>query len=853
MPHQIDRIVAAVESAIWAIHEPKLQEIAAFLDMRANMGWEDYRSVRAAFVPALGPEIFRDNEGRRIDVDGIRLVSLMGLLIPKANMLSEFSGGTSMAKFSRDFSQAVMDDSIRTILIYVDSPGGEGGGIAEASQLIRQARGDKRIVAFVEGMMGSAALWVGTSATVVVASRSADIGSQGVFAIHTETSKKDAAKGVTKTLIRSEQSPDKAAANKIEPLSDKGLADIQRQVNDMNRMFVSDLALNRGVSEKVVLNSFGRGAIFMAAEARERGMIDDVLLFSEFIDQERRLNANRTSVSVGGSQQMNVSTRVKAALFANGIIESMEVSDAECVAYLRGVCSARNLKLEDQSDDALVKMVQITELKPGDPKQKTVGIGADGKEYVTDVVEPARDAEALRDTALAEERARRAEITAAARTLGIPDREILAAHENNTSVEEARELFKTLAAKHNGPVSIVGGDASIDKFAMGVTGSFLERAGHEDKISSDERSYGFGLRDATLMEIARSTLEMHGMRPSGDRRTDARAFLAVGTQGEEPTKIVSGPDGSVQKLLVGTADPVANRRGDFPDALSNLMGKLLDIGYAQARRTFEVYTKSIPDVPDFKPKTFIETAVFQELDLIGEDEPHQQLRFENAIKAMIEVVRYGNKVGLTIEMVVDDDLGAFASQLESLARAAGDTVDNSCRTMLTCNPTMLDGTALFHADHNNLITSGGVPSATQAKEHRRVHRLIKGFGSSRPMNLPPVAALCPAALEEDALQTFTFFGDPKVAQTDSTINTHRGTVQPTIDSMLDAFSTAIWYTFSDPVLAPIAKAHLRGSGGMAGTRTTWSDPDTGSRYVALDMTLGLTPLNFRGAVKNPGT
>ena len=326
MAHQIDRIVAAFEGAIWLMHEAKLREAAAFLDMRSNMAWDDYQSVRLAFAPSLGPEAFRDSEGRRVDIDGIRMIRLSGVLAPKANMLMNFSGGTSMAKFSSDFNEAMLDDSVSTVLLFVDSPGGEPGGIPEASQVIREARGNKRIVTFVDGIMASASLWVGTAAEVVVASKSSVIGSQGAFAIHTEESKQNEAAGVTRTLIRAEQSPGKASANSVEPLSDEGHAEIRKQITDLNAMFIADLALNRGVSEKFILERFGRGAMFLAAEAKERGLVDDVLLFSEFIDKERRLSANITSVSVGGSQQMNVSTRVKAALFANGKTESLETT-----------------------------------------------------------------------------------------------------------------------------------------------------------------------------------------------------------------------------------------------------------------------------------------------------------------------------------------------------------------------------------------------------------------------------------------------------------------------------------------------------------------------------------------------
>lgn len=851
MPHQIDRVVRAMQSAVWAMEEQKLREIEAFLVLRAE-GWDDYAGARQAFMPQTGSDMFRDEEGRRVDVDGIRYLTVFGVLTPRANMLTSFSGGTSTSMYMKELQRAADDDNVKTILVHVDSPGGEAGMIAEASELMREVRSKKRIVVMAEGLMASGALWLGTAGSVVYATRGSLVGSQGAYTIHTDVSKMREEAGITDTVVRSGKN--KALANKVEPLTDAARAQLQERVDSINRLFVADLAKNRGVTEQFVLDRFGQGDVFRAAEAKERQMIDDVLPVNQVIERERRHNANRTSISIGGGK-MNVSTRVKAALLAAAVIETMEASDAECLAYLRGLCKAKGLKLEEQKDEDLIKLVYAEDSAEENAEDKaeetTTGIDAQGREYRTAVLEPVRQF-----TADGDERVRVAEITAIGRTLGVSSDDILTAHTDGLSVEEARKRFKEQATEANRGVSVVPGDSSIDKVCSGLTGAILERAGLVNEVTQDERANGASLSGLSMMEMARATLAVYGMRSSGDAETDALAFLSLGVPGGgHKVKFVPGLNGGVRKLMV--ADDVSvNRRGDHPDALSNLMGRMLDIRPPQAETTYPVYSRQLQDLPDFRPKTFLETAAFQELDLISEDDMHQQLKFESNLKATIEAHRYGNKVGLTFEMITDDDIGTFAQQLETLRDAAVYTLDNKCRSLLVSNPVLADGTVLFHSSRGNLISGGGslgAPSAAIAAEHRRLHRLIKGFGTTRPMNLPPRSALLPVAHEEVALQTFLVaVQDAKVANADSNINTVRGTITPTIDSMLDSFSADAWYTFSDTRQAPIVYAYLRGTGGARGTRTTWFDPDRGTRYVALDVAFGIAPFTARGSVKNNG-
>lgn len=78
-------------------------------------------------------------------------------------------------------SQAAADPEVRGILLNVDSPGGYYGGGPELSDAVRAAASVKPVVAFASGQMASLSYWVSVGATAIVASRSAAVGSIGVY------------------------------------------------------------------------------------------------------------------------------------------------------------------------------------------------------------------------------------------------------------------------------------------------------------------------------------------------------------------------------------------------------------------------------------------------------------------------------------------------------------------------------------------------------------------------------------------------------------------------------------------------------------------------------------------------
>ena len=85
------------------------------------------------------------------------IIDVKGVLFKRSNILTMLGIGTSIENMSAQFDLAMSDDSIKEVLLAVDSPGGEVSGTNAFAEKIYQARGKKPIKSRVDGMMASAA------------------------------------------------------------------------------------------------------------------------------------------------------------------------------------------------------------------------------------------------------------------------------------------------------------------------------------------------------------------------------------------------------------------------------------------------------------------------------------------------------------------------------------------------------------------------------------------------------------------------------------------------------------------------------------------------------------------------
>jgi signal peptide peptidase SppA len=264
------RVIDVID-APWAILPEKLLELRAIYAAHLRGDKIDIEAIEAKLGRPL------NNERKPYTLDGTTaIIPIDGVIGKKMNLFTKISGGASTQLIEQDLNAALADPAVASVLLAIDSPGGTVDGTeALADAIFNGRKKGKQIVALADGMMASAAYWIGSAAHEVFASdNSAKVGSIGVVATHEDYSQAEHQAGVKVTEITAGKY--KRSFSEHEPLSVEGRATIQSMVDHVYANFVDGVARNRGVTSEKVASDMADGRIFLGKQAVRAGLVDGV-------------------------------------------------------------------------------------------------------------------------------------------------------------------------------------------------------------------------------------------------------------------------------------------------------------------------------------------------------------------------------------------------------------------------------------------------------------------------------------------------------------------------------------------------------------------------------------------------
>jgi signal peptide peptidase SppA len=212
--------------------------------------------------------------------DGIAVISVSGTLVKKASWLDAVSGMQSYESIRADFQDAVRDPRIQGILLDVDSPGGEVGGLFDLADEIYNARAQKPCYAIADDDAYSAAYAIASSADRLFVTRTGGVGSIGVIALHMDQSGFDEKAGRKYTAIFA--GARKNDFNPHEALSSSAKDELQSEIDRLYGMFVGAVARNRGMKPALVRNT--EAGLYFAEKSINAGLADQVGTFDDALD-----------------------------------------------------------------------------------------------------------------------------------------------------------------------------------------------------------------------------------------------------------------------------------------------------------------------------------------------------------------------------------------------------------------------------------------------------------------------------------------------------------------------------------------------------------------------------------------
>ncbi len=336
------------------------------------------------------------------------------------------------------------------------------------------------------------------------------------------------------------------------------------------------------------------------------------------------------------------------------------------------------------------------------------------------------------------------------------------------------------------------------------------------EMTDDAREF----RGMTLLELARHVLERNGVSTRGMSRMDlARAALQNRTG------------------ALGTSD--------FAAILANVANKSMRRAYETTPRTFTAWARRATIV-DFKPVDRAQIGGAPDLKKVLENGEYSYGAVTDG-KETYALATYGRIVAITRQAIINDDLDALTRIPMAFGAAAADLESDIVYAILTDNPTMADGKALFHNDHGNLGTGSAITDTALATAMRKFgqHKGLEG----RPITVRPSYILVPPgprALEANKQMTSV---TPANA---SDVNPFAGRMQVIEEQrLIPASGNDPWFLAAEPSrIDTVEYAYLDGQDGVYTETRTGFEIDGVEIKARHDF--AAKAIDWRGLFKNPG-
>lgn len=354
-----------------------------------------------------------------------------------------------------------------------------------------------------------------------------------------------------------------------------------------------------------------------------------------------------------------------------------------------------------------------------------------------------------------------------------------------------------------------------------MTDAVVLRSSQVKDMTKDEIQGANEFRHMTLLEMARESLERAGVDTRGMNKMEiARRSITSSTS-------------------------------DFPIILEGTNRRILLANYEATADTWRRFC-STGSVSDFREHKRLRMGSLSNLELVSELQEFKNKSLPDADYEKISAKTKGNIINVSRQMIVNDDLNAFARLSAMLGRAAARSIEMDVYALLLSNsgvgPTMVDGNPLFHSSHGNIGT-GSALTVTGIDADRVLMALQMDPSGNDYLDIRPSVLVVPVSLESTAKVINTSTYDPDASNKLQRPNTAAGTFSDIVSTARLSGTTR--YLFADPNVEPVIEVAF-----LDGIQTPFLDSEEGFEVdgmrwkVRLDY--GVGAVGYRGVVKNAG-
>lgn len=228
---------------------------------------DSYKARLARFMKQFEEQI-------TIDENGVASLSICGPIMPNPDAVDRYFFEACDSVRVASLIRAAADDSrVKSLVLYINSPGGMVVGTPEVGNAIRAFNESGKIsIAFADTLMASAAYWIGSQSSALFSTESALLGSIGVIRPHVDASGFHEKMGLKVEVFRGGKHKVAGAYNTA--MTDEQREHIQAGVDEVHEQFKATVRAGRG---KEISDDDMQGQVFYGSEAAKRGLSDGVV------------------------------------------------------------------------------------------------------------------------------------------------------------------------------------------------------------------------------------------------------------------------------------------------------------------------------------------------------------------------------------------------------------------------------------------------------------------------------------------------------------------------------------------------------------------------------------------------
>ncbi len=230
--------------------------------------------------------------------------AVVSILVVLTVLLSLFSGDTGLSlgdkvgvikvdgvildsvEINRQIKEFSDRDDIKAVVIRINSPGGSVAPSQEIYSEIKRLREKKKVVASMSSVAASGGYYIAVAADKIVANPGTITGSIGVIVQYMNFEGLLSKIGLKGNVIKSGEFKDTGSPLREMNASERKI--LQELVDDVEVQFVEAVAEGRGIDIKLV-RKLADGRIFSGAQAKEKGLVDEIGGLQDAIDLVARL------------------------------------------------------------------------------------------------------------------------------------------------------------------------------------------------------------------------------------------------------------------------------------------------------------------------------------------------------------------------------------------------------------------------------------------------------------------------------------------------------------------------------------------------------------------------------------